>query len=208
MPENHSARPAGPQDDEPLYTATIDLLHRARAGDERSFAQLYERYFPRLARWATGRLPATARGVLDTQDIVQEVLVRSLQRLDGFDPQRGRALQAYLKTGVLNAIRDRIRRARPAAQIDARAESIAHEGASPLEQVIGAENLARYEAALLRLPARDREAIVARIEMQCSYGELAEALGCPTPDAARMAVKRALLRLAEEMDHGNARPQT
>ena len=71
-----------------------------------------------------------------------------------------------------------------------------------LEQAIGADNLRVYEAALLRLSPRDREAIVARLEMQCDYEELAEALGSPSPDAARMAVKRALLRLAEEMRRG------
>jgi DNA-directed RNA polymerase specialized sigma24 family protein len=44
---------------------------------------------------------------------------------------------------------------------------------------------------------------VGRIEMELSYEELAEALGRPTPNAARSAVVRALLRLEEEM--GRAR---
>ena len=37
------------------------------------------------------------------------------------------------------------------------------------------------------------------MEMDYSYAELAEILGKPTPDAARKAAQRALLRLAEEM---------
>jgi DNA-directed RNA polymerase specialized sigma24 family protein len=36
--------------------------------------------------------------------------------------------------------------------------------------------------------------------MGYSFEELAEALGKPTPDAARKAAHRALVRLAEEMD--------
>ena len=40
--------------------------------------------------------------------------------------------------------------------------------------------------------------------MGCSYQELAEALGRPSPDAARKAAQRALLRLAEEMKRENA----
>jgi DNA-directed RNA polymerase specialized sigma24 family protein len=70
---------------------------------------------------------------------------------------------------------------------------------SPLEEAIGQEALARYQAALTRLRPEEREAIVARIEMDYSYAELAEVLGKPTPDAARKAAQRALLRLAEEM---------
>ena len=65
--------------------------------------------------------------------------------------------------------------------------------------VNGREALDRYEAALARLRPEDREAIVGRVEMDCSYEELAAALGKPTADAARKAARRALLRLAEEM---------
>jgi DNA-directed RNA polymerase specialized sigma24 family protein len=46
---------------------------------------------------------------------------------------------------------------------------------------------------------REREAIIARVELGYSYEELAEALGKPTPDAARKTAHRALVRLAEEM---------
>ena len=40
--------------------------------------------------------------------------------------------------------------------------------------------------------------------MDGSYQEVAEKLGKPSVDAARMAVSRALLRLAEEMNRGDA----
>jgi len=72
-------------------------------------------------------------------------------------------------------------------------------GTSPVDSAIGSETLERYEAALDRLSAPEREAIVARVELGLSYTELAEALDKPSPDAARMAVARALLRLADEM---------
>jgi RNA polymerase sigma-70 factor (ECF subfamily) len=73
---------------------------------------------------------------------------------------------------------------------------------SPLDEAIGKEAVALYEAALSRLRAEDREAIIARVEMQCSFEQLAEILGKPSPDAARMATSRALLQLAKEMDSG------
>ena len=70
---------------------------------------------------------------------------------------------------------------------------------SPLEETIGREAAARYVAALARLDPEEREVIIGRVEMECSYAELADMLGKPTPDAARKAARRALLRLAEEM---------
>jgi DNA-directed RNA polymerase specialized sigma24 family protein len=72
-------------------------------------------------------------------------------------------------------------------------------GPSPLDEVIGSENAARYDAALLRLKAADREAIVGRIEMQYDYEQLAIVLGKPSASAARMAVRRAMQRLIVEM---------
>jgi RNA polymerase sigma-70 factor (ECF subfamily) len=42
--------------------------------------------------------------------------------------------------------------------------------------------------------------VLARIEMGLTYEEVAAATGRPSPDAARMAVGRALVRLAQEMD--------
>jgi RNA polymerase sigma-70 factor (ECF subfamily) len=76
----------------------------------------------------------------------------------------------------------------------------ADSGASPLEEAIGTEALERYEAAMQRLKPDEREIIVARVEMQQSYQQIAAAHGKSSPDAARMAVTRALVRLAEEMD--------
>ena len=81
-------------------------------------------------------------------------------------------------------------------------ETIANQDPSPLELAIGAENLSRYEAAVDRLTQADQEAIIGRIELQYTYDELAVVLGKPSPDAARMAVTRALKRLAEEMRRG------
>ena len=95
----------------------------------------------------------------------------------------------------------RARRAPPADLLDTNA---ADPAASPLEEAIGAEAMERYEAALGRLRPEEREAIVTRVEMDGSYQQVAKALGKPSADAARMAVSRALLRLAREMSRDRA----
>jgi RNA polymerase sigma-70 factor (ECF subfamily) len=181
--------------------STAELLQRARSGDDRAVQRLCLLFRPRLRRWATGRLPLWARDLLDTDDLVQEAMLRTFARLDEFDDRGTGALQAYLRQALLNRLRDELRRMqrRPAAA--ALDEREPDRDASPLEQTIGLQTLERYEAALQRLKPEEREAAIARIEMDSSYAELAETLGKPSADAARMAVGRALLRLAREMGH-------
>jgi RNA polymerase sigma-70 factor (ECF subfamily) len=181
--------------------SSLQLLERAQAGDQQAIEVLIGRYLPRLRRWASGRLPRWARDLSDTDDLVQETVMRTLRNVEGFEPEHEGALQAYLRQAIINAIRNEVRRVRrrPApVELSSDARE-ANPDDSPLEQAIGSQALQRYEAALGRLRAEDRNAIVARVEMGCSYEEVAASLGKPTADAARMAVKRALIALAEEM---------
>jgi RNA polymerase sigma-70 factor (ECF subfamily) len=178
------------------------LLERMRAGDDSALNRLMDRYLPRLSRWASGRLPQWARDLSDTDDLVQDTLIRSVANLDHFESRGEGALQAYLRGAVMNRIRDEIRRRQripAAAPLDS---GMPAAGQSPLEKAIGAEALAKYDRALERLDQETREAVIARIEMGCSYGEVAELMGKPSADAARMTVSRALVRLAEEMRRG------
>lgn len=180
-------------------TSTVDLLERYKEGDEEAINQLVERSIPPLKRWARGRLPPWARSLAETQDLVQNAVLRALPHLRTFEVRHPGALQAYLRQAIDNHIRDEIRKvkARPAAQ--PLTEEQLDEAPSPLEQAIGREGLARYEAALNRLRPIDREAIIARIELQQSYDEIALALSKPTADAARMTVVRAIKNLLEAM---------
>src|SRR5262245_7518072 len=195
LPKGSQDRDPGPLDPD----TTIELLSRVRAGDLSARDRLIARCLPSLRRWARGRLPTFTRDMLDTDDLVQETVVAALGRLDHFEARREGALQAYLRQALANRIKDVIRyRSRRPRQTEL-SDSVAAAGASPLEEAIGRENAERYEAAMLRLRDTDREAIVARIELRYSYDELAVALGKPSADAARMAVTRAVYRLAHEI---------
>src|SRR5678809_280868 len=89
---------------------TIELVISARAGDRMALEALLERCLPPVKRWAHGRLPAHARGALDTGDLVQEAAIHVLRRLDKFEPRHVGAMQAYLRTSVVNRVRGEIRR--------------------------------------------------------------------------------------------------
>jgi RNA polymerase sigma-70 factor (ECF subfamily) len=178
---------------------SFELLERSRGGDAEALNRLLERYMPALRRWARGRLPTWARDVSDTQDLVQDTVIQAMKNLDTFRPQRVGALQAYLRQALMNKIRDELRRsARRPARTEL-PETMPATAASPLEQAIGREALEVYEAALMELRETDREAIIARVELGQSYEEVAAILGKPSAEAARLAVHRAMLRLAEKM---------
>jgi len=181
------------------WESTLSLLTRARAGDEAALNDLFARYLPDLQRWAAGRLPRWARDLADTSDVVQETLSQTFRKIERFEHRGEGALRAYLRQAVMNRIRDELRRAQRRPERLALDERQSDDGVSPLEAAIGKEALDAYESALQRLSPEERELIIARVELGLTYVELAFATGKPSPDAARMAVGRALVRLAEEM---------
>ena len=181
---------------------TIELVVRARAGDRLAVEALLQRCLPKLRRWAHGRLPAAARGNLDTGDLVQETVLHVLRRLDTFEPRHVGAMQAYLRQSVINRIRDEVRRIARHPAATELPDDLQADVMSPLESIVQAEAYQRYRTALEQLSPRDRELIVARIEAQWTVPEIAERFRLRTVDAARMAVTRALRRLTDRIKAG------
>ena|SRR5215213_8948295 len=194
LPNRQGAPHAG------AVATTADLLQRARLGDAEALNELFARYLPSLRRWARGRLPRWTRDLRDTEDVVQETLVQTLKHIGSFQPRHEGALQAYLRQALMNRVRDEVRRVGRHGVGTEIQDEHADAGASPLEAAIGQEALGRYETALARLRAEEREVIIARVELGQSYQQIAAGHHKASADAARMAVSRALVRLAEEMD--------
>lgn len=189
----------------PDLGTTLALVERARSGDRAALELVAERYRVALTRFAHGRLPANARGLSDTADLVQVAIVRMLDRLDGFEPEFKGALLAYLRLAVLNQVRDEIRRARRRPATESLPLELPCPWPDPLQQVIRDEERERYDAALAALPAEQQRAFLMRLEMDCSYREIAEALGRPTEEAARSLVRRAIAAMAGELRRTGAR---
>ena len=185
------------QNDAP--TGTLELLELYRGGNATARDQLIERSLAPLRRWARGRLPQWARSAADTQDLVQDAVMRALPRLHAFEVRRPGALQSYLREAVQNRIYDEVRKVSARPGVAELPEEVADERPSPLEQAIGRQGFERYQAAMGTLKPADRQAIVARIELQQSYDEIAIALDKPNANAARMAVTRAIVRLVAAM---------
>jgi RNA polymerase sigma factor (sigma-70 family) len=196
-------RSGGSERPEPGYSvlATTQLLRRAKEGDQVALESLLARYLPRLRAWASGRLPMRARNLLDTADLVQETLLATIERLDHVEVRGPGGFQAYVRSAVLNRIRDQVRwadRRHGSAEIT---EAFPDAGPSPLEVAIGRDLVDRYERGLARLSEEEQQLLHLRIELDYDYEEIATMTDRPSRDAVRMAVTRALRRLADAMGH-------
>jgi RNA polymerase sigma-70 factor (ECF subfamily) len=179
---------------------TVDLVHKAQAGNRHAVDALLERCLPKLKRWAHGRLPADARPALDTNDLIQETVIHLLRNLATFEPRHVGSMQAYLRQAVINRIRDEVRRLGRKGTQEALPDDLASKAISPLEAAIINESYERYRNALTTLRSRDRELIVARIESLWTVAETVQHLGFPSAAAAQMAYLRALRRLKQRLE--------
>jgi RNA polymerase sigma factor (sigma-70 family) len=141
------------------------------------------------------RLPPAHRDLSDTDDLVQNTLVKVVRNLDGFSAESGAGLQHYLRTALRNAIRDEIKKSGRRPAFEPLDWLLPSDRPSPLHEVETRERLARYEKALARLDADERDAVIARLELGFTHEELASSLGKATPDAARKLCRKAIARL-------------
>jgi len=198
------AKTAQPSQQESVHSGgigtTTALLFQIRQGDDVARNRLIERYLPALKRWAHGHVPSRVRGVMESDDLVQVTLIRALDHLEEFVPERRGAFLAYLRRIMQNAIRDELRKLNRHPPPEPLKDIHPNGEPSPLRQAIGAEALAAYNAAMVQLSKEQQEAIFLRVELGFTHQEVADAIGAPSANAARMLVSRALVRLAELMD--------
>ena len=176
-------------------------MERARRGSHSAVDVLFERYRSWLRSWARGRLPRRARGVVDTSDMVHDALQRTFAHLASFKSSQAKALRAYLRRAVENRIRDEMRRATFRQSIILPEGSVPDsDGSAPqLRQLVDDETWRRYLYALKRLRERDRRLIVGRAELGYNSAQLAFLERLSSPAVARVALRRAVLRLSALM---------
>lgn len=183
----------------PSHTTQL-LLQRIRDGDAAAREELLRRVMPLFERWAHGRLPAAARGAIDTADLVQVSVMRALARVEQFESAHPGAFFAYLRQILLNAVRRTIAdEALPGYAVaidDVHGELVDH--GSTLERIVGRDNLLAYEQALAALSPAHQSLIVMRFEFGMSFVEIAAELD-ETPDGVRIKLNRVLKKMIAAM---------
>ncbi len=159
------------------------LARRILGGDEEAFRELFDRFFPRLYRFALARLPGDPDSA---RDIVQQTFCQAIERLDTY---RGEAaLYTWFCQICRNAVADHYRRnGRGATRVvlledqpNARAilESLAAPATDEPETCVLREQVHRIvEATLDALPGRYGEALEWKYLEGLSVREIAQRLG-------------------------------
>jgi RNA polymerase sigma factor (sigma-70 family) len=137
----------------------------------------------------------------ETEDLVQETLFNAVRQLPTFEMRDQHALRAYMKRAVRNRVQDEVKRASRHPPGDALPESLCSGAPSPADRAIAREDLVRCRVALARLRPGDRRLILLTLSGETNLRTLAAHTGKASGDAARVALTRAIKRLAIEMEH-------
>jgi len=171
------------------------LLVRARTGDQRAVDKLVRRFLPEMLRWAHGRLPRQLRPVDTTEILVHDTILSALAHVDTFKYRWEGCFLAYLRRIFMNKLRDRCR----GSQRHELPPFTMPGNGKALEPMEWDEFWVVYEKALETLPERMQQAVFLRLELDWQFAPIAECIGCPSANAARMYVTRGIRRLAREM---------
>jgi len=180
--------------------STRGLFFRAKNGDLEAREKLWKKLRERLCRYAHGRLPKRLRSLVETEDVVQDALAQTFRRIDLFDPKHSGAFGVALFVTIKRCLIDQHRRAGRQPAAGETATSLVANGLSPMEEAIEKERLERVMSARSRLSEEDQALLNARLDLDLGFTDVALLFGKPSPDAARVAVQRAIGRLVKKMD--------
>jgi RNA polymerase sigma-70 factor (ECF subfamily) len=199
---------------ESISSDTLDLLHRARAGDQQALNEIFSRHRDRLRRMVQMRLDWRLQARIDGSDVIQEAFLEAATRLDEYVQNPSMPLFLWLRFLVGERLMILHRRHLGAQMRDARREVSLYRDAlpeassaalaarllgretSPTQAAVRAERMLRLQEALNTIDPLDREVLTLRHFEQLTRTETAQVLGIAEPAAAKRYV-RALKRLKE-----------
>jgi len=177
-------------------------------GPVESLESVYARVGPRLLAFIRLKMGRSLRARLESRDILQATLVKSLQHRDEFKGGESRAFTGWLMRIAENEIRDRAdfhgrdRRDMRREEDVADHAGVAVETRSALSRLILDERAERLEAALESLTDAHREVILLRAFEELSFPEIGRRLG-KSEDASRMLYARAMTALTIALGAGS-----
>ncbi len=191
---------------------TTDLLPLARGGRMEAVDALWKRYGPRIVSIVRIRLGAKLRGLMESTDIRQQVLLDVFDRLEDFEMRDDSSLMRWLARHIENAIRTEAKYHSaskrdadllvPMPAVDNGDEEkvpIDPPGflSTPSVEVGRAERADAVRSAIAELPERYREVILLRDYAQTPWEEVGREMNGLTATAARVLYSRAIAKLGK-----------
>ena len=171
-------------------------LARAGRGDERAFAELYDRHARLVFSLALRILQDRA----DAEDIVQEVFAQVWSQAGRYDASRGSVAAWMLMLTRSRAIdKLRAKRSRPESAGDAHAaEAVVDLAAAQDLELLSAEQMARLQQALKELPDEQRTALELAYYDGLTNVEVAARLAEPL-GTVKTRIRQAVIKLRESL---------
>lgn len=166
------------------------LIASAQAGDQAAFARLVEAYWTRLYRW----LYHLTHDRHLAEDLAQDSLLKALANLARFRP--GTNFRAWLFRIAHNNFANQYRGKRDRAALP---EDLPARDQGPMELACSREAMADLAAAVERLPAEFRAALLLRVEEGLSFRQIAGVLDI-TEETARWRVFKARQKLLGRLE--------
>jgi len=190
---------------------SLDLVGKARRGDERALNELLARYGERLRRIVRVRMGVEARRAADSMDVVQETLLVAARRMGDFEARDHASILRWLVQIAERQITDLVDRERAAKRDGRRTRPLEGGDSQDLRggfEPAGREptpslDLARreldelYDGCVAELPERERELVVKHEYEDASWESIARETGATSANAAKEMHRRATLRLKE-----------
>lgn len=195
---------------------TLELLQEVKAGDDVAVNQLLDRHRDSLRRMIGMRLDRNLQRRVDVSDVVQDVLVEANRRLRDYLANPVMAFHLWIRQIAKDRIIDAHRRHRVSAKRSIDREQPIASGdvdhstvelvarlcdpeLTPAAAATQREIELHVQAAIDRLPDRDREIILMRHYEQLSNQDIAATLELTEP-ASSMRYLRALKKLRAILD--------
>lgn len=173
-----------------------DLIQKIQAGDRDAWKGFLERYRDEMLFAVRARLGPGLRAHLESEDILQSVLLEAIGEVNAFERRAPGSLGGFIATLIGRKIKDRAdtfaaQKRRGTIPLGEEADRLPAPGVGYKDP----ERYERIESLLERLPDEMRAIVVLRKIDGLSSRDSATALGI-TDDAARKLYSRAMARLA------------
>jgi RNA polymerase sigma-70 factor, ECF subfamily len=184
-----------------------ESLIEARGGDAVDIGRLLESFRPYLAAIAREELPSDLGGKLGASDVVQDTIIKGLERFPQFEgttrEEFARWLRAILRNHLANVIEAWNAQKRDVSREQPGNSGIADSSrTSPSSALLSREEWERLESALSILPDESRTVILLRHRDDRTFAQIGAAIG-KSEEAARKIWVRAVERLQHALERSS-----
>ncbi len=189
---------------------SVDLIHRAKAGEQQALNELIETWRTYLLHVTNGSLGQQMQAKLGASDIVQSACLEIHKHFGQFRGESVEEWKSWLRNMLVRDIQDARRRFQTSAKRDVRREQsmvndrgaaidLPADALTPRSSMIAEEESTALRRALQRLSEEHRHVLKLRNWDELSFAEIGEQLG-RSAEAARKLWSRAAARLESELN--------